>query len=209
MIETIYKGFLIGVIVSAPMGPIGILCVQRTLNRGRMHGFITGLCAMVSDLIYAFITLIGMGFVHTILEANEQLLQYVGSLIIVLFGIGIFFTNPLKILKPTTSAPETRYNQDFFTAFFLTLSNVAIVFLFISLFARFNYSPLETNWFTFAVGLISIGLGALAWWFFITTYVSKLKRYFNRHALKLFNRTVGSILVLLGVLGVVGAYLFI
>ena len=209
MIETIYKGFLIGVIVSAPMGPIGILCVQRTLNRGRMHGFITGLGAMVSDLIYAFITLIGMGFVHTILEANEQLLQYVGSLIIVLFGIGIFFTNPLKILKPTTSAPETRYNQDFFTAFFLTLSNVAIVFLFISLFARFNYSPLETNWFTFAIGLISIGLGALAWWFFITTYVSKLKRYFNRHALKLFNRTVGSILVLLGVLGVVGAYVFI
>lgn len=209
MIETIYKGFLIGVIVSAPMGPIGILCVQRTLNRGRMHGFITGLGAMVSDLIYAFITLIGMGFVNTILEANEQLLQYVGSLVIVLFGIGIFFTNPLKILKPTTSAPETRYNQDFFTAFFLTLSNVAIVFLFISLFARFNYSPLETNWFTFAIGLISIGLGALAWWFFITTYVSKLKRYFNRHALKLFNRTVGSILVLLGVLGVVGAYVFI
>ena len=209
MIETIYKGFLIGVIVSAPMGPIGILCVQRTLNRGRMHGFITGLGAMVSDLIYAFITLIGMGFVNTILEANEQLLQYVGSLVIVLFGIGIFFTNPLKILKPATSAPETRYNQDFFTAFFLTLSNVAIVFLFISLFARFNYSPLETNWFTFAIGLISIGLGALAWWFFITTYVSKLKRYFNRHALKLFNRTVGSILVLLGVLGVVGAYVFI
>ena len=209
MIESIYKGFLIGVIVSAPMGPIGILCVQRTLNRGRMHGFITGLGAMVSDLIYAFITLIGMGFVNTILEANEQLLQYVGSLVIVLFGIGIFFTNPLKILKPTTSAPQTRYNQDFFTAFFLTLSNVAIVFLFISLFARFNYSPLETNWFTFAIGLISIGLGALAWWFFITTYVSKLKRYFNRHALKLFNRTVGSILVLLGVLGVVGAYVFI
>ena len=209
MIDTIYKGFLIGVIVSAPMGPIGILCVQRTLNRGRMHGFITGLGAMVSDLIYAFITLIGMGFVNTILEANEQLLQYVGSLVIVLFGIGIFFTNPLKILKPATSAPETRYNQDFFTAFFLTLSNVAIVFLFISLFARFNYSPLETNWFTFAIGLISIGLGALAWWFFITTYVSKLKRYFNRHALKLFNRTVGSILVLLGVLGVVGAYVFI
>lgn len=207
MIETIYKGFIIGVIVSAPMGPIGILCVQRTLNRGRMHGLVTGMGAMVSDLIYASITLIGMGFVHNILEANEQLLQYVGSLVIILFGIGIFFTNPLKILKPTTSAPETRYNHDFITAFFLTLSNVAIVFLFISLFARFNYSPLDTNWFTFSVGLISIGLGALAWWFFITTYVSKLKRYFNRQSLKFFNRIVGSILILLGVLGIVGAYI--
>lgn len=207
MIETIYKGFIIGVIVSAPMGPIGILCVQRTLNRGRMHGLVTGMGAMVSDLIYASITLIGMGFVHNILEANEQLLQYVGSLVIILFGIGIFFTNPLKILKPSTSAPETRYNHDFITAFFLTLSNVAIVFLFISLFARFNYSPLDTNWFTFSVGLISIGLGAIAWWFFITTYVSKLKKYFNRQSLKFFNRIVGSILILLGVLGIVGAYI--
>ena len=207
MIETIYKGFIIGVIVSAPMGPIGILCVQRTLNRGRMHGLVTGMGAMVSDLIYASITLIGMGFVHNILEANEQLLQYVGSLVIILFGIGIFFTNPLKILKPSTSAPETRYNHDFITAFFLTLSNVAIVFLFISLLARFNYGPLDTNWFTFSVGLISIGLGAIAWWFFITTYVSKLKKYFNRQSLKFFNRIVGSILILLGVLGIVGAYL--
>lgn len=208
MIETIYKGIIIGIIVSAPMGPIGILCVQRTLTRGRMHGFVTGLGAMVSDLIYASITLIGMGFVHDLMEANQQILQAVGSLVIIFFGIGIFYTNPLKILKPTTDVPETRYYHDFVTAFFLTLSNVAIVFLFISLFARFNYSPLDTNWFTFAVGMISIGLGALAWWFFITTYVSKLKRYFNRQSLKFFNRIVGIILMLLGVLGIAGATFF-
>lgn len=205
MIETIYKGFIIGVIVSAPMGPIGILCVQRTLNRGRLHGLVTGLGAMVSDLIYAFITLIGMGIVDDLLKDNEQLLQLVGSSVIVLFGIGIFSTNPLKILKPSKSNPETRYNQDFITAFLLTLSNVAIVFLFISLFARFHYSPLDISWAAFAVGLTSIGLGAIAWWFFITTYVSKLKRYFNRQSLKLFNRVVGAILILLGILGMVGA----
>lgn len=207
MIEIIYKGFIIGVIVSAPMGPIGILCVQRTLNRGRLHGLATGLGAMVSDLLYASITLIGMGFVDDMMKANEQLIQFIGSTVIILFGIGIFFTNPLKILKPTSSAIETRYNQDFITAFFLTLSNVAIVFLFISLFARFHYSPLDKNWFAFVVGMISIGLGALAWWFFITTYVSKLKKYFNRQSLKFFNRIVGSILIFLGVIGVVGAYL--
>lgn len=204
MFEVIYKGFIIGVIVSAPMGPIGILCVQRTLNRGRLHGFVTGLGAMVSDLIYASITLIGMGFVQDFLRAHEQILQLVGSLVIIFFGIALFSTNPLKILKPSTSTPETRYNQDFITAFLLTLSNVAIVFLFISLFARFHYSPLDRNWVSFIIGMISIGLGALAWWFFITTYVSKLKKYFNRQSLKFFNRIVGVILILLGVLGVVG-----
>lgn len=205
MIETILKGILIGIIVSAPMGPIGILCVQRTLNRGRLHGFVTGLGAMASDLIYASVTLIGMGFVNNIIQANEQLLQIIGSVVIILFGAGIFSTNPLKIIKPTKSDPETRYYQDFVTAFFLTLSNVAIVFLFISLFARLHYSPMDSNWFTFAIGLISIGVGALLWWFFITTYVSKLKRFFSRQSLKIFNRTVGVILILLGVIGTMSA----
>ena len=131
MFETIYKGIIIGIIVSAPMGPIGILCVQRTLSRGRLHGFVTGLGAMVSDLIYATITLFGMGIVDDLLKRNEQPLQYVGSLVIILFGIALFNTNPLKILQPAKNKNTTRYNQDFITAFLLTLSNVAIVFLFI------------------------------------------------------------------------------
>ena len=207
MFEIIYKGIIIGIIVSAPMGPIGILCVQRTLNRGRLHGLATGLGAMVSDLIYASITLIGMGFVDDMLKSNELLIQFIGSIIIILFGIGIFYTNPVKILQPSSGTPETRYYQDFATAFFLTLSNLAIVFLFISLFARFHYSPLDKNWLTFAIAMVSIGGGALIWWFFITTYVSKLKRYFNRQSLKFFNRIVGIVLIVLGVLGMVGAAL--
>ncbi|HTN69049.1 MAG TPA: LysE family transporter [Dysgonamonadaceae bacterium] len=208
MIETIYKGIIIGIIVSAPMGPIGILCVQRTLNRGRMHGLITGLGAMVSDLIYASITLIGMGFVDDFLTTNKLLIQSVGSIVIALFGVALFYTNPLRAMKPTANSSETRYSQDFITAFLLTLSNVAIIFLFISLYARFQYNPLDKSWFSFAIGIISIGIGAIAWWFFITTYVSKLRQYFNRQSLKFFNRMVGIILVLLGILGLVSATVF-
>ena len=208
MVETIYKGIIIGVIVSAPMGPIGILCVQRTLNKGRIHGFITGLGAMVSDLIYAAITLIGMDFVSDLLKTNEQLLKSIGSIIIVFFGIATFFTNPLKILKRNHTVSKMDYSQDFITAFLLTLSNVAIVFLYISLFARFHYNPIDISWLNFSVGLLSIGVGALAWWFFITTYVSKLKRYFNRRSLMFFNRVMGSLLIILGFIGIIDAVLF-
>ena len=208
MAEIIYKGIIIGIIVSAPMGPIGILCVQRTLNKGRIHGFITGLGAMVSDLIYAAITLIGMDFVNDLLKTNEQLLQCIGSTIIVLFGVATFFTNPLKIIKRNHTTSKMDYGQDFITAFLLTLSNVAIVFLYISLFARFHYNPLDISWLNFSVGLLSIGAGALAWWFFITTYVSKLKRYFNRRSLMFFNRIMGSLLIILGFIGIIDAVLF-
>ena len=132
--EIIYKGIIIGIIVSAPMGPIGILCVQRTLNRGRLHGLATGLGAMLSDLIYASATLIGLGFIDDFLNNNQLLIQSIGSIVIILFGVALFYTNPMKVVKPRTKIPETRYNQYFVTAFFLTLSNLAIIFLFISLF---------------------------------------------------------------------------
>lgn len=208
MFEVIFKGIIIGVIVSAPMGPTGILCVQRTLNRGRLHGLATGLGAMFSDIIYASATLIGLGFIDSFLKHNHLLIQVMGSIIIILFGVMLFYTNPMKAMKPSTNLADTRYKQDFVTAFLLTLSNIAIIFLFISLFARFQYNPLERSWFTFSVGLLSIGVGALSWWFFITTYVSKLKRYFNRQSLKFFNRLVGIVLILLGILGTLGATVF-
>lgn len=208
MFEVIFKGIIIGVIVSAPMGPTGILCVQRTLLRGRLHGLATGLGAMFSDIIYASATLIGLGFIDSFLKHNHLLIQVMGSIIIILFGVMLFYTNPMKAMKPSTNLADTRYKQDFVTAFLLTLSNIAIIFLFISLFARFQYNPLERSWFTFSVGLLSIGVGALSWWFFITTYVSKLKRYFNRQSLKFFNRLVGIVLILLGILGTLGATVF-
>lgn len=83
----------------------------------------------------------------------------------------LFYYNPMKVIKPSINIVDTHYNQDFATVFFLTLSNSAIVLLYISLFARFQYNPYDKKWLTFAVGLLSIGVGVLAWWLFITTCV--------------------------------------
>lgn len=75
MLGLISKGIVIGVLVSAPMGPIGMLCIQRTLNKGRWHGFVTGLGAALSDVIYAALTCLGMGVVVNFVEANQAPLQ--------------------------------------------------------------------------------------------------------------------------------------
>ena len=61
--EIILKGIIIGVVVSAPMGPVGVLCIQRTLNKGRWYGFVTGIGASISDIIYALLTGYGMSFI--------------------------------------------------------------------------------------------------------------------------------------------------
>lgn len=95
MLGLISKGIVIGVLVSAPMGPIGMLCIQRTLNKGRWHGFVTGLGAALSDVIYAALTCLGMGVVVNFVEANQTPLQLIGSIVLGIFGYYIFQSNPI------------------------------------------------------------------------------------------------------------------
>ncbi len=202
MLETIAKGFLIGFLVSSPMGPINMLAMQRTLNRGRWHGFVTGLGAMLSDFMYATITLVGLSFVSDFLKTYESGLQVLGSIILIFFGIGVFRTNPLKGWKPDRIAGETRYLKDFISAFLLTISNAAIILVFVGLFARFSFNPLIDGPVSVIAGLGSFLLAAAAWWFLMTTFVSRLRKHFNRRGLILLNRIIGILLMAVGAGGI-------
>jgi threonine/homoserine/homoserine lactone efflux protein len=202
MLETIAKGLLIGLLASSPMGPINMLTIQRTLNRGRKHGFVTGLGAMLSDMVYAVITLVGLSFVSGFVAEYERTIQAVGSIILFFFGFGVFRTNPLKDSTSDRLPQETRYLKDFVSSFLLTFSNAAIVLVFVGLYARFSFNPLDDGISFFAAGLASIAVAAFAWWFFLTVFVSRLRGHFNRKGLRLLNRGVGAILMLLGIGGI-------
>ena len=206
MLELIIKGFIIGVLVSAPMGPIGMLCVQRTLNRGRWHGFFTGLGAMLSDLIYALFMLTSISFAEELFTRHETILQVIGSAVLIGFGYKVYSNNPLKNWTPTFQDNGTRYAKDFFTSFAFTLSNVAILLVLVTLFARFHFNPVEYGIYAIGVALAAIGLGALSWWFSLTLIVSSLRKHFNRRGLIVLNRSIGTVLVLIGVIGIITTY---
>jgi threonine/homoserine/homoserine lactone efflux protein len=192
----LFKGLVIGILVSAPMGPIGILCIQRTLNKGRWHGFTTGLGAALSDIIYALITCLGMGMVVSFVEANEAPLQLIGSLVLAVFGYYTYKSNPTKNLQKNKEGKiSSSYTQDFITAFLLTLSNVFIILLYIALFARFGFILPEHSVYLIAAGIVCIGLGAILWWFIVTYFIAKLKTKFNVRGLLIFNRVIGVILI--------------
>ncbi len=206
MLETIAKGFLIGLLVSSPMGPINMLTIQRTLDRGRWHGFVTGLGAMLSDLTYALITLVGMNFVADFITEQERWFQMVAGIILLFFGFGVFRSNPLKDWRPDVLPSETRYLRDFGSSFLLTFSNAAIILVFVGLYARFSYNPLAGGTRSFVAGMVAFITAALGWWFFLTTLVSRLRKRFNRRGLVILNRTIGSILMLIGVGGLLIAF---
>ncbi len=98
ILSLMFKGILIGILASAPMGPVGVLCIQRTLNKGRWYGFVTGIGASVSDIIYALITGLGMSFVMEFIERGRNLfyLHISGSIMLLAFGLYCFNSNPTK-----------------------------------------------------------------------------------------------------------------
>jgi threonine/homoserine/homoserine lactone efflux protein len=194
IVDIIIKGFIIGVLVSAPMGPIGLLCVQRTLKKGQWHGFFSGIGAAFSDVIYAAIVCLGMGFVIDFTTHNEYVLKIVGSIMLMIFGYYIFRSNPFKRLHE----PKENINslpQETISAFFLTLSNPVIIIIFIALFARFNFIHPNAKLFSILLGLVSILIGALSWWFLITLLVDKLRKKMNHRGLLIMNRILGLVII--------------
>ena len=135
ILDFVFKGILIGIMASAPMGPVGVLCIQRTLNKGRWYGFVTGIGACVSDIIYALFTGLGMSFMMDIVgnERNRFLLQISGSVVLLLFGIYCYRSNPTKNIHQSNKAQKGTLVHNGITAFLVTLSNPLIIFLFIFL----------------------------------------------------------------------------
>jgi threonine/homoserine/homoserine lactone efflux protein len=202
MLGLIGKGLIIGVLVSAPMGPVGMLCMQRTLSKGRWYGFCTGLGAMLSDIIYATLTCLAMGFMVGFIETNRTALQLAGSILLGLFGCYTYRKNPVKELK-TRRDKKISYTYDCITGFLLTFSNVLIVLLYMSLFARLGFVASEYSAWMLMGGIACIGLGAIIWWLGITYFISKMKKWFNIRDIWIVNKIVGTCIITLATIGVI------
>ena len=200
MIYTIIRGLAIGILISAPMGPIGVLCIQRTLNKGRWSGFFTGLGASISDILYCLLTGLGMSFVIDFIETNQNILQIIGSIVLLVFGIYLIKKNPASNLR-TPHEKRNTYTQDFITGFLFTFSNPLILFLIIGLYARFNFLLPESQYYHYLTGFFFIFLGALLWWFIITFFVNAVRAHFNLRSMWLVNRIIGIIILIMSLVG--------
>ena len=164
ILDFIFKGMLIGMIASAPMGPVGVLCVQRTLNKGRWYGFVTGIGAAISDIFYAAMSGFGMAFVMDFINnaQNRFYLQIAGSLMLLAFGFYTYRTDPTRKMHQSGQQKGTLWYNTW-TAFLVTFSNPLIIFLFLAMYAQFAF-VLPDHPFEMVVGFLSIVGGALLWW---------------------------------------------
>ncbi|MDE5727048.1 MAG: LysE family transporter [Duncaniella sp.] len=198
------KGALIGLLISAPMGPIGMLVIQRTLSRGRFPAFFTGIGASLSDFIYCLLTAFGLSFVTGFVESHQSLLQLVGSVVLAVYAVYLFFSNPSRVLT-AGAAVANGYWKEFATGFLFTFSNPLILFLVVGLFARFNFPGPATAFYHYPVGFAGIVAGALGWWAGVTWFVDKVRAHFNLRSMWLVNRILASVIFVMGAVGFVSA----
>ena len=191
---------LIGLIASAPMGPVGVLCVQRTLNKGRWYGFITGIGAVVSDLIYAAITAYGRSYVMDVLnnQQTRMYLQIVGSVLLLVFGLYTYKSDPTKKIHNSGNGRGTLWHNGV-TAFLVTFSNPLIIFLFLASYAQFAF-VMPNHPFEMVVGFLSIIFGALLWWYGLTWLIDKIRGKFDANGIRLINQVIGSVAVLCSII---------
>ncbi len=204
LLYMLWRGVAIGVIISAPMGPVGILCIQRTLEKGRRTGFYTGVGAALSDLVYCLLTGFGLSFIEEFLERNSNVIQLFGSIVLIGFGIYLFRTNPSKKLK-RPSEKGIPAGKNILSGFLFTFSNPLIIFLIIGLFARFNFLLPEIKIYHYLLGFVSIIGGALAWWWIVTYSVDKVRAHFNLRSMWLINKIIGSVILLFAIVGIFNA----
>ena len=204
ILNFISKGMLIGIIASAPMGPVGVLCVQRTLNKGRWYGFITGIGAAVSDMIYAAITGYGMSYVMDVLsnQQTKMYLQIVGSVMLLLFGLYTYRSDPTKKIHNSGNGKGSLWHNGV-TAFLVTFSNPLIIFLFLACYAQFAF-VMPNHPFEMFVGFLSIVFGALLWWYGLTWLIDKIRGKFDANGIKIINQFIGAVVVLCSIIMFLG-----
>lgn len=200
------KGILIGFVASIPLGPIGVICVQRTLCNSHKSGFVSGLGAAAADTIFAVIAAFFLGLVLSFVEKYINILKVIGGICVIIVGVNIFLKNPVMQIK-RSRANKTNLWSNFLSVFFITFTNPAIILMFMALFATLGISAEGAmNHIEGAILVGGVFIGAAIWWFILTLGVSFLRKKFRPRHLLVMNRVSGAIIVALGAAAILSLF---
>ena len=191
------KGFLVGICASAPLGPIAILVIQKSLSKGRKSGFVSGLGATVSDTCYATIAIFALAFAQRFIDEHQSFLLIAGGIILVLVGASMALSNPYK--KKRRREAMTASPKDFGQAVAMAFTNPGAIFVMFALFAFFGLAKDEPHTWKVAPLILSVSAGSVTYWFFMSWLISKFQNVFKMRTIVWISRITGGIVVVIGV----------
>ncbi len=200
VLELLIKGFVVGFIMAIPIGPVGLLCTQRTLSHGRMHGLISGLGAATSDVIYASIAAFGLTMVSNFLIAQSMWFRLFGGAFLFLLGIKIFLARPAK---SGSFVEKLRHFSNYTSTLVITLSNPMSILVSAGMFAGLGLVSIGADW-TKAIQVVAgVFFGSMFWWIALSLFVGIFHKKAGDETMVLLARVFGTIISCLGIIVII------
>jgi len=192
MLNLFLKGFVIGMIIAVPVGPIGLLCVNRTLSKGPLYGLVSGLGVATADAVSGGVVALGLTFVSSFLIAKMIWLRLIGGIFLCYLGVKIFATEP----KPQSMIDKENKNllAAYASTFLLTFSNPLTLLSFVAIYAGWGVEDLSTHRLLAAILTLGIFCGSASWWVALSGGMPVLRVMFTHDGLRWVHRISGAII---------------
>ncbi len=191
------KGLILGFSIAAPVGPIGLLCIRRTLAEGRWSGLITGLGAATADTIYGFVAAFGLTAISSLLLDYKMPIQLIGSAFLFYLAITIFFSKPTENMERAPSAAALAHSYG--SAVLLTLTNPTTILSFLAVFAGLGLVSEAGNYSGATFMVIGVFTGSALWWVMLSSGIEAIRDKFTPQHMVWVNRISGVLITALGI----------
>ncbi len=195
------RGLVIGFSIAAPVGPIGVLCIRRTLAEGRISGLVSGLGAATADMLYGCVAGFGLTFISSFLVGQQLWLRLFGGLFLLYLGIKTLLSKPSD---QAAKAGGTGLLGAYVSTFLLTVTNPLTILSFVAIFAGLGLANTNGSYASALVLVLGVFLGSAAWWLLLTGGVGLFRTKFNTQGLLWVNRISGMVITVFGVVALAG-----
>ncbi len=202
-LSILFRGVVIGFSIAAPVGPIGVLCIRRTLTEGRASGLVSGLGAASADALYGCVAGFGLTFLSNLLITRQTELRLAGGLFLVYLALKTFMSRPSHT---TAEASGRGLLGAYLSTFVLTLTNPMTIISFAAIFAGLGLAEGSGNYASAVLLVLGVFIGSALWWLLLSGGVGVFREKFSTGGLRWLNRLSGVVIGFFGLLAL-GSFL--
>ncbi len=195
-IHPFFEGIALGFAIAAPVGPIGLLCIRRTLAEGRLAGLVTGLGAATADALYGAIAAFGLTTLSYFLVSQQNLVRFIGGVFLCYLGVRTFLAQPQTV---SNDRKAQTLRAAFVSTFALTLTNPLTILSFAAIFAGLGVGAQAGDYLSATALVAGVFTGSALWWLLLSGGVSLFRSRFTPASMRWVNRGAGALIVLFGI----------
>ncbi len=185
------KGVVVGLSMAVPVGPIGILCIRRTLLEGRLSGFVSALGLATADVVFGCIAGFGLTFISDFLISQQFWLRLIGGLFLCAIGLKVLLT---KFVEREVASRGKGYLGAYTSMFFLTLTYPMTVLIFLGIFAGLGIGNARGNYAAIAALVFGVFIGSILWWAILSSFIGALRDRFRNQNWQWVNKISGILI---------------